>query len=144
SRSRSRARMTCVVERLVVNAAVQLGFPAPRGEEPLGPEEHDYQDDQAVDPRRELRHVESLCRLAGKLHVPDEVNVRVEPGAGVTEARVIEVRKERAADDHAPDVAHPAEDDHAEDKDRDLEEEVAGKSVALERRVVRAGDPAEE
>ena len=54
------------------------------------------------------------------------------------------VGEERGADDHAPDVPHAAEDDHAEDEHRDVEEEVARERRALERRVVGAGDAAEE
>src|SRR5438874_12619054 len=68
----------------------------------------------------------------------------VELRADVRETLTVEIGEETRAEDHAPDVAHPAEDDHAEDEDGDLEEEVAGERVALERRVVRPRDPAEE
>ncbi len=136
-RPRIRLSARDVVERLVVDALVELGGDALRRDQALRPEEHDEQDDQPVDARRVQRHVEVRVMAA-------EVDVRVDPRAGVREALLVQVGEERAADDHAPDVPHPAEDDHAEDEHRDVEVEVAGERRALEDGVVRAGDAAEE
>ena len=85
-----------------------------------------------VDPAGVLRHVD----------VRPEVEVH--PGAGVREPLLVEVREERGPEHHPPHVAHPAEDDHAEDEHRDVEVEVLGERRALERREVRARESAEE
>ena len=49
-----------------------------------------------------------------------------------------------AARDHAPDRAHPAEDDHAEQEDRELEVEVRRERARAVAREERARDAAEE
>src|SRR5687768_4557580 len=116
-----------VVERRVAHALLQLALVPSLRDQPRGPEQHDDDDDQAVDAEVVLRHV-----LDADLR-PD-----------LREAFLVEVREEQPADDRAPDAAHPAEDDHAEDEDREVEVEVARERAALERRVVGAGDPAEE
>src|SRR3954470_14460526 len=127
-----------VVERLVVDTLVELR-PAPRARnQALRPEEHRQHEDQSEDPGRIQRHVDVLAEDG----VAD--TVRVHPRADVREPLLVQVREERSAQDHAPDVAHPAEDDHAKDKDRDVEIEVSGERAALEAGVERAGDAAEE
>src|SRR5581483_7594080 len=121
-----------VVEGLVVHALVELGRNSRARYQPLRPEEHDDDDDRAEDAELVERHVEM------------RVEVAVDPGADVREPLTIEIREEAGAEDDAPDVAHAAEDDHAEDEDRDLEEEVVRERAALVARVPRAGDAAEE
>src|SRR5262245_64715695 len=109
-----------VVEILVVDALVELLLPPLARDEPLRPEQHRQHEDDSEDPRRVQRHVD----------VPAEEEaanaVRVHPGADVRQPLLVQVREERRAEDHAPDVAHPAEDDHAEDEDGDVEVEVPG------------------
>src|SRR6266702_2643921 len=68
----------------------------------------------------------------------------VELRADVRETLTVEIGEETRAEDDAPDVSHPAEDDHAEDEDGDLEEEVVRERAALVRRVKRTRDTAEE
>src|SRR5581483_4167953 len=110
-------------------------------DETLGPEEHDDDEDQAVDPVRVLGDVEGLVpELEVRSAGPEVV---VEPAADVRQPLEVEVREETRAEDDAPDVPHPAEDDHAEDEAGDLEEERVGERAAHVARVVRAGDAAE-
>src|SRR3954468_13925025 len=122
-----------VVERLVVNLrVVHLPRDAGARYQPLGPEEHDDDDDHAEDPELVERHVEM------------RVEVRVDPRADVRQPFAVEIREEARTDDDAGDAAHAAEDDHAEDEDGDLEEEVVGERAALVGRVERPCDAAEE
>src|SRR5919199_2227143 len=127
--SRSRAG---IVERLVMDSLVELGRASRARDQPFGPEQHHDQQDDAEDAELVLRHLEAR---------PERVVDRV---ADLREAGRVQPFEERAAEEHAPDVAHPAEDHHAEDLDGDVEEEVAGEGRALVRRVVGAGDAAEE
>ena len=62
-------------------------------------------------------------------HVGDQVRVRE--------------RQHDRAQDHAPDVAHPAEDDHREHEDRERELELVRVHRVQVRAQERAGDPAE-
>src|SRR4051794_16294792 len=122
-----------VVERLVVNLrVVHLRRDAGARYQPLGPEEHDDDDDHAEDPELVERHVEM------------RMEVRVEPRADVRQAFAVEIRKEAGADDDAGDAAHASEDDHAEDEDGDLEEEVVRERTALVRGIERPCDTTEE
>src|SRR6187551_3778904 len=116
-----------VVERRVAHTLLELALVPSFRDQPRGPEEHDDHDDQTVDAEVVLRHV-----LDADLR------------SDLREAFLVEVREEQPADDRAPHAAHPAEDDHAEDEDREVEVEVARERAALERSVVGAGDPAEE
>src|SRR6266436_6539920 len=47
-------------------------------------------------------------------HVEMRAEMPVDPGADVREAFAVEIREEARTEDDAPDVAHAAEDDHAE------------------------------
>src|SRR4249919_748564 len=127
-----------VVEILVVDALVELEFPPLARNQALRPEQHRQHEDDPEDPRRVERHVDLLT----KHEVADAV--RVHPGPDVREAFLVQIREECGTDDHAPDIAHPAEDDHAEDEDGDVEVEVPGEGAALEAPVVGSGDAAEE
>src|SRR5436305_3250931 len=120
-----------VVQRLVVHAFVELGRSSRARDQPLGPEEHDDDDDRAEDAELVQRHVEVRAEVA------------VDPRADVRQPFAVEIREEARAEDDAPDVPHASEDDHAEDEDRDLEEEVVRERAALVRRVVRGGDVSE-
>src|SRR3569833_827443 len=121
-----------VVERFVADALVQLCRASLRGDLALRPEEHRQHEDDAEDAELVLRDVDRTARV-----VP-------EPGADVREPLAVEIGEEARAEDDTGDAAHPAEDDHAEDEDRDVEEEVVRERAALVARVVRAGDAAEE
>src|SRR3954471_9171032 len=122
-----------VVERLVVNLRiVHLRRDTGARYQPLGPEEHDDDDDDAEDPELVERHVEMRMEVA------------VDPRADVRQPLAVEIREEARTDDDAGDAPHPTEDDHAEDEDGDLEEEVVGERTALVRRVEGARDAPEE
>src|SRR3954470_7942562 len=122
-----------IVERLVVNLrVVHLRRDTCARYQPLGTEQHHDDDDHAEDPELVERHVEMGMEVA------------VDPRADVRQPLAVEIREEACPDDDARDAAHAAEDDHAEDEDRDLEEEVVGERTALVRRIERACDAAEE
>ena len=74
---------------------------------------HDHQQ-EAVDPEGDLRHVEVEAELAR--HVVQ--HVRDQP--------VVDERQHDRAEHDAPDRAEAAEDDHAEDQDREVELELVG------------------
>src|SRR5215204_6548545 len=130
--TRTMSLMLEVIERLVVHAHLELGFPPSAGYQAFGPEQHHHHEDDAEDPELVLRYLDVQRQML------------VQPGSGVGQPLAIEVRQERRAEDDAPDVPHAAEDDHAEDEHGDVEEEVSGERRALEARVVGARDPAEE
>ena len=109
-----------------MRAVLELALPPRAREQALRAEEHDDHDEHAVDPDL----------VAG--HVDVHAEVLVQPGADVREALAVQVLEEGGAEEHAPDVPHAAEDDHAEDEDRDVEVEVLREGRALEGRVVRA------
>src|SRR6266550_7413242 len=93
-----------IVERLVVQAFVELsGHPGARYQ-PLRPEEHHDHDDRSEDAELVLRDVDVRPEVA--------VDLRTDVGKPFT----IEIREEAGAEDHTPDVPHAAEDDHAEDE----------------------------
>src|SRR3954469_16956357 len=112
--TRTRSLMRDVVQRLVVDADLELGLPPSAGYQAFGSEEHHHHEDDAEDPELVLRHLDV------------ERQMLVQPGAGIGQSLAVEVGEERGAEDDAPDVSHAAEDDHAEDEHRDVEEEVAG------------------
>ena len=109
-RPHARAR---VVERAAVDAELELGPAAPAGNQALGPQQHHHDDDEAEDAVRVLRDIE--------VRAGDVVDVV----AHRLEALVVQVREHGAAEADAPDVAHPAQDHHAQHGDRDVEREVA-------------------
>src|SRR5262245_59135057 len=96
--------MRHVVQRLVVDTGLELGFPPSAGYQAFGPEEQHYHEDDAEDPELVLRHLDV------------ERQVRVEPGADVCQPLPVEVGEEGGAEHDAPDVSHPSQDDHAEDE----------------------------
>ncbi len=102
------------------------------GISPTGAEEHHQHDDDAVDPELDLGDVEPEGCLV------------VEPATDVRQPLLVQPREDGAGEDDAPDASHPAEDDHAEQEDGDVEVELAGEGAALEARVEGAGDTAEE
>src|SRR6185437_10204787 len=91
SRSASGTGRLRLVQRLVVYALVQLGRAPLRRDQHLRPEEHDDDDDHAVDPELVQRHVQV------------RVEVAVEPRADVRQSFAVEVREEAGAEDDAPD-----------------------------------------
>src|SRR3954452_3546207 len=122
-----------VVERLVVNLrVVPLRRDGGARYHPLGPEEHDDDDDHTEDPDLVERHIEM------------RVEVAVDPRADVRKAFAVEIRQEARTDDDAGDAAHAAEDDHAEDEDRNLEKEGGGERTAFFPPVERPGPPPEK
>src|SRR6187551_2706707 len=121
-----------VIERLVVDSHLELGLPPSTGYQALGPEQHHHHQDDAEDPELVLRHLDV------------QRQVLVQPCAGIRQSLAVEVGEEGGAEDDAPDVPHAAEDDHAEDEHGDVEVEVLRKRRALEGRVVRAREAAEE
>src|SRR5918995_1243924 len=135
-RKRPAVRMSATVlrpvQRLVVDALLELAFVPPLRDQPGRSEQHHEHDEDAVDEEVVLRDVDRPVERLGQLR------------AELRKPFLVEIREEEAPDDRAPDAPHAAEDDHAQDEDRDVEEEVARERTALERRVVRAGDPAEE
>src|SRR5215218_1436610 len=147
SSARSRSVTTLlvldVVERLIGNPGLQLALPTSLTDQPLRPEEHHDDEDGSEDPRRVQRDVDRLAEdLEPRRVAPGEA--LVDPAADIAEPLLVQVGEEGAAEDPAPDAAHAAEDDHAEDEDRDVEEEVVGKGPALEAGEERAGNAAEE
>src|SRR3954447_20770942 len=102
--TRTMSLMLEVIERLVVDAHLELGFPPSAGYQAFGPEQHHHHEDDAEDPELVLGHLDV------------QRQVLVQPGARVRESLPVEVGKERGAEDDAPDVPHAAEDDHAEDE----------------------------
>src|SRR2546423_5638737 len=140
--SRSAISVRHVIERLVGHALVELRGPSRARYQALRSEEHHHQQDDPEDPELVLRDVDGgapgLERGSGR------AEVGVQPAADVREALAVEVGEEGGAEDDAEDVPHPAQDDHAEDEDGDVEEEVAREGRALEARVEGARDAAEE
>src|SRR6266511_3889298 len=124
--------MLSVVQPRVRYALVEFGPPSRTRDQPLGPDEHHDHDDRAVDAVLVQRHVE-MC--AERL---------VELVADVRQSFLVEIREESGAEDDAPDVPHPAEDDHRQDERGDVEAEVVWERRALEAGEVGAGDAAEE
>src|SRR6476646_9538117 len=99
--------MPRVVERRVVHALVELRPPSRTRDQSLRADQHYEHDDRSVDAELVERHLE--VRAEGLVErVPD-----------VREALLVQVGEERRAEHHAPDVAHPAEDDHREDEGGD-------------------------
>src|SRR6266516_7117884 len=96
---------TGVVERLVVHALMELGRPSRARDQPLGPEQHHDEQDDPEDAELVLRHIDAR---------PETVVDRV---ADLGQAGLVEPGEEGASEEHAPDVAHSAQDDHAEDLD---------------------------
>src|SRR6266849_1555511 len=113
---------TCVlrvVQRLVVHAFVELCGDSRARNQPLWPDKHHDNDDQSENAELVLRDRDARSQ------------VLVDLPADVRETLTVEIREETCAEDHAPDVSHPAENDHAQDEHRDLEEEVVRKRAAL-------------
>src|SRR5207244_11423480 len=92
-----------VVERLVGDAFLELGFAPSAGYQALRPEQHHDHENEAEDPSFVRRNVEVGSEAL------------VDPPPGAREALAIEVLEEGGSDDYPPDVPHPAEDDHAQD-----------------------------
>ena len=79
--------------------------------------------------------------LRSEDHHHDEGDAVPEHPALIEEAESLgEVGHEHGADDHARDVAGPAEHDRGEEQDRELEVEVVGRDRRLVRREERAGE----
>ena len=114
-----------------MHALLELDLVAPFGDQAGGPEQHHQHDDDPVDAELVLRRIEVEPRV-------------LDLGADRREAAEVQVREDHPADRDAPDRPHAAEDDHAEQEDRDVEVEVRGECARLEARVVRPRDPAEE
>src|SRR5437867_2122542 len=151
-RSRAVTRMLSLTSGLlvlngrVVHAGLEFELPPLLGEESLRSQQHHEHDDRSVDPVRHERRVEAAAAdhgrrilLAGIAHE----DVVVHPAVEVGDALEVEVLEDRSAGDDAPDVAHPAEDDHRHDEDRDVEEEIVREDARLDRREPGAGDATE-
>src|SRR5262245_36133867 len=136
-----------VHQRLVVHTGLELVLATLLGNEAARTEEHDCDDDHPVDPEVDERCVhapatDDLGRVR-RVRVARE-DLVVEARRDAREPLLVQVREERRTGDHAPDVPHPAEDDHAQDEDRDLEVEVVREDALLERAEPGAGDASEE
>src|SRR6266542_185390 len=83
SSTRRRSAMSGVVERRVLDADLELGFPPSAGYQPLGPEEHHHHEDDAEDAELVLGNID----VEGK--------VLVEPDSGVGQPLTVEVGEER-------------------------------------------------
>src|SRR3954462_11897650 len=84
---------------------VELKFASGGWQEALGPQHHHHEQEEAEDPEVDRRDVEVQ---------PERVGDAVELG----QAEAVHHRKHDRAEDDAPDVAHPADDDHAQDEHR--------------------------
>src|SRR6266508_2447021 len=125
------------VDRAPACALFDLELATALGDQTDRPEEHHQHDDEAVDPERVLRNID----LDPEQRIED---VSVEPGTDVGEAFDVEPGEDDPCDDDAPEAAHSAQDDHAEQEDRDVEVELARERARIEARDVGAGDSAEE
>src|SRR5919109_2931928 len=108
-----------VVERRVRDAFVEFGLTSRTRDQPLRAHEHHEHDDRAVDPELVQGHVQMRSECLVQLV------------ADVREPLLVQVREEGGAEDDAPDVAHPTEDDHGEDERGDVEGEVVRERRAL-------------
>ena len=100
------------------------------GDEALGPQHHHHQQQEAEDAEGDRRDVEVE---------PELVRHAVELG----QQEAVDHRQRDRAEDHAPDVAHAAEDDHAEDEHREAELELVDVDGVLVRAQEHAGEAAE-
>src|SRR5262245_11989659 len=85
--TRTRSLMFDVIERLVVDTSLELGFPPSAGYQTLGSEEHHHHEDHAKDPELVFGHLDV------------ERQVLIQPRSRVGQALAVEIRKERRAED---------------------------------------------
>src|ERR671921_1210048 len=120
-------------------ALVHLLRPLAVGNDPLRSEEHHQHQDDAEQEEVVLREVD-----IAKGGASDRVAKGVYPLVDLGQAVEVEALQGDGAEDNAVDAPHPAEDDHGQDEDRDVEREARREDVLDERSVVRARDPAED
>src|SRR5215212_9551195 len=132
----------CSPERITnvpaFSAAQLLGALAV-GEDAFGPQEHHEHQDEAEQEEVVLRDV----RLAQE-RAPDGVAYGVDPLVDLRQQVEVEALQDDRAEDHAVDVPHAAEDDHAQHQDRDVEREGVGEDVLYEGAVERTRDTPED
>src|ERR687893_797784 len=109
------------------------------GDDALGPEQHHQHEDQAEDKEVVAGQVHVAHRRAA-YRVADGVNHRAQLRQGVE----VDALQHDGAEDHAVDVPHPPEHDHAKYQYGDIEREGVGEDVLDERPVERAGESPEE
>src|SRR5512132_729941 len=127
-----------LVEGLVERAArtlLDLPLAAALGDQADGTEQHHQHDDHPVDAELVLGHVDLV---AGRK------DVRVQPGADVGKPLHVQPREDRPGKHDSPDAAHAAENDHAEEENREVEVELDWEGARVEGRDVSPGGPAEE
>src|SRR5215210_4617117 len=111
-------------------AAVQFLGALAVGDDAFGAEEHHEDQDDAEQEEVVLRDV----RLA-ESGATDGVTDGVDPLVYLREQVEVETLQDDRAQDHAVDIPHAAEDDHAQNDDRDVEREGVGEDVLYERGV---------
>src|SRR5919112_3012892 len=112
---------------------VQLLGPLSVGDNPFRPQEHHHHQEDAEDEKVVLCDV-----CARESFAPDRVAYCVYPLADLGQEIEVEALQGHGAQDHAVDAPHPAQDDHGEDQDRDVEREARREDVLYERPVVSA------
>src|SRR5215211_7295982 len=118
------------VTRVAAFPAVQLLGALAVGDYALGPEEHHEDQDDAEQEEVVLRDV----RLAEQ-GTPDGVADGVDPCVYLRQQIEVETLQDDSAQNHAVDVPHAAEDDHAQDDYGDVEREGVREDVLYERAV---------
>src|SRR5918998_5585004 len=127
------------VTRVAAFSAAQLLGALAVGDDAFGAEDHHQDQDDAEEQEVVLRDV----RLA-ESGAADGVADGVDPLVYLREQIEVETLQDDRAQDHAVDVPHAAEDDHAQDEDRDVESEGIREDVLYERGVERARQSSED
>src|SRR5215212_2464224 len=109
------------------------------GEDAFGPQEHHEHQDEAEQEEVVLRDV-----CLAQERAPEGVAYGVDPLVDLRQQVEVEALQDDRTEDHAVDVPHAAEDDHAQHQDRDVEREGVGEDVLYEGAVERAPDTPED
>src|SRR5918996_1963394 len=126
-----------VVETCLDSAFLELRLAARARNQALGPEHHHEDEGESENAELVLRNVDRVVAAR-------DVDAVVDPLPDLAETGEVEPRHERSADDHPPDVAHAADDDHDEHDDRDLEREARREDPVDKRAVENADEAAED
>src|SRR5919112_2136417 len=121
------------VARVAAFSTVQLLGPLAVGDDAFGAEEHHQNQYQAEQQEVVLRDVR-LAESGATDGVADGVN----PLVYLRQQVEVETLQDDRAQDHAVDVSHAAEDNHAQHEDRDVEREGVREDVLYERAVESA------
>src|SRR5215207_629685 len=127
------------VARIAALAAVQFLGTLAIGDDAFGAEEHHQNQYQAEQQEVVLRDV----RLA-KSGAADGVADGMDPLIYLWQQVEVDALEDNRAQDHAVDVPHAAEDNHAQHEDRDVEREGVREDVLYERAVEGARDASED